>query len=128
MSSQTDLVRSVLEELEILAAGQSVAAEDEDIILRALPSKVAELNARNVCYIGDTDDIPDEYFRPLVKIMANEVSGAFGVSAQKKQILIAEGGKGGDAEQTLKDVVRLRGTRQMLKPDRFWGNRRGWSW
>lgn len=120
MSSQLDFVTAVLEELGVRDPGQPVEAEDRDIILRRLGPKVAELNARNVCAVPDTDDIADEYFLPLVKILAFDCASAFGVTGQKLAELRTQGGKDGEAEWTLKDVVRLRSTEQTLRVDRFW--------
>lgn len=120
MASQLDFVTAVLEELGVRDPGQPVEAEDEDIILRRFAPKVAELNSRNVCYVQDIDDIGDEYFLPLVKIMAYECASAFGITGQKLAELRTQGGKDAEAEWTLKDVVRLRTTDQTMRVDRFW--------
>lgn len=120
MASQLDFVTAVLEELGVRDPGQPVEAEDQNIVLRRLAPKIAELNARNVCFVPDTDDISDEYFLPLVKIMAYDCASAFGVTGQKLAELRSQGGKDGEAEWTLKDVVRLRTTDQTLRVDRFW--------
>lgn len=122
MASQLAFVTAVLEELGVRDPGQPVEAEDQDIILRRLGPKVAELNSRNVCYVPDTDDIGDDYFLPLVKIMAFECASAFGITGNKLAELRSQGGKDGEAEWTLKDVVRLRSTDQTLRVDRFWRN------
>ena len=63
-------------------SGPTGRAEDQNIVLRRFAPKIAELNARNVCFVPDTDDISDEYFLPLVKIMAYDCASAFGVTGR----------------------------------------------
>ena len=119
-NTQLDLITAVLEEMGVRDPGQDIASEDQDIIVRRIPGKVAELNNREVCYIADTDDIEDDLFLPFVKIMAAECATAFGIIGERFQQLKAEGGPQGPAEYALKDAVRLRNTDQTLKLERFW--------
>lgn len=125
MASQADLVRTVLENLGVLAVGQSVTAEDSDAITRRLASKVADLNARAICFIPDTDDFEDAYLLPLAAIMAAECATAFGMSGQKKAELDAGVFP---AEETLRDIVRPRGARQMLQVEPMGVRRYGGRW
>lgn len=120
MATQLDFVTAVMEEMGVLDPGQPVSAEDQGIIVRRLAPKIAELNNRGIAFIADTDDLSDDYFLPLVKIMAAECAKAFGLTGQQLAEIKAEGGKDGPAEWTLKDVVRLRSTDQTLRVDRFW--------
>lgn len=120
MATQLDFVTAVLEELGVRDPGQPIAAEDQDIILRRLAPKVAELNNRNIAFVCDTDDIGDDYFLPLVKIMAAECAKAFGLTGRQLAEVQGNGGPDSKAEWALKDVVRLRNTDQTLRIDRFW--------
>lgn len=112
--TQAELVQVTLQNLGVLAAGQSVAAEDSDLIVLRLEPKAEELNNRNICWISDLDNIDNAMFLPFADIMAAECATVFNVSAPKKQALMALAAR---SEQTLKDVVRLRGTRKNLQTD-----------
>lgn len=123
--SLNDLVQAILEELGVLETGQPVAAEDADIIIRRLFPKLEELNERDVSYI-DADNISNAQFLPLVKIMANEMASAFSINDQMKlSNLKALGGPDGEAEQILKDIVRLRTPRQTMRVELFTRQRYG---
>ena len=126
MKTQADLVVAVLEDLMILEVGQSVTPEDSDTITRRLQPKVEELNARDICYIPDTDNIGDEYFLPLVRIMSAECAPAFGVSKSDREVLEA---KASQAENTLRDIVSNQGTNQMLVTEPgLWRGQNGRWW
>lgn len=122
--TQAELVLAIAENLGVVAAGQSVSAEDNDVIVRRLEPKNEELNARAICYIPDLDDIDDAFFLPFAAVMAAELAGAFGIIGSQKQALNAEAIKG---EAALRDVVRPRGTRQMLNIEQI-GGRRWYGW
>ena len=118
------LVTAVLQELGVLDSGQPVAAEDADAILLRLYPKLEGLNERDVSYI-DIDNITNAQFLPLVKIMAFEMAPAFNITDRVKLAkLELVGGPGGQAEQELKDIVRLRTPRQVLRCETFTGGRR----
>lgn len=122
--TQAELVQTIAENLGVVAAGQSVSAEDNEVIVRRLEPKNEELNARAICYIPDLDDIDDAFFLPFAAVMAAELAGAFGIIGSQKQALNAEAIKG---EAALRDVVRPRGTRQMLNIEQI-GGRRWYGW
>jgi len=121
--TQAELVVAIAENLGVLAAGQSVSAEDNVVIVRRLQPKNEELNARAICFIPDLDDIEDAFFLPFAAVMAAELAGAFGIIGSQKQALDAAAV---NAERTLRDVVRPRGTRQMLAVEQI-GARYGYG-
>lgn len=124
-----DLAVAVLQDLGVLETGQPVAPEDAMTIIGRLYPKLEELNERDIAYI-DADNIANAQFLPLVKIMAAECASAFTiVDPMKLQTLQARGGIGGEAEGTLKDIVRLRTPRQVMRTELFSRNpygRRYW--
>lgn len=122
--TQAELVQTIAENLGVVAAGQSVSAEDNEVIVRRLDPKNEELNARAICYIPDLDDIDDAFFLPFAAVMAAELAGAFGIIGSQKTQLDAAAVKG---EAALRDVVRPRGTRQMLNIEQI-GGRRWYGW
>lgn len=122
-----ELVQAVLEELGVQAVGQPVSAEDSDLVVRRIAPKLEELNLRDVASL-DINNIGVGEFLPLVKIMAYELASSFSITdATKLSVLRAQGGQGGEAEGTLKDVVRLRSPRQTMRVEIFnrptWGRR-----
>ena len=76
-----DLIRRVLGLLEVVAAGQPVAAEDAELVRATLPSVLADLSARGIAAVADTDAIDDAVFLPLAEIIAGAVAADFGVAA-----------------------------------------------
>jgi len=122
--TQADLVLAIAENLGVVAAGQSVSAEDNIVIVRRLQPKNEELNARAICYIPDLDDIDDAFFLPFAAVMASELAAAFGIIGGQKTQLNQEATK---AEAALRDVVRPKGTRQMLAIEQI-GGRRWYGW
>ena len=76
-----DLIRRVLGLLEVVAAGQPVAAEDSELVRMVLPCVLADLSARGVVTIPDADAIGDTVFLPLAEIAAAAAAADFGVAA-----------------------------------------------
>lgn len=131
--STDEIIAAVLEELGVQAVGQPVAVEDSDLVLRRLSPKIEELNARDIASL-DLNNLTPAEFLPFVKIMAWELASAFSITdATKLAMLKAAGDHGGTAEQTLKDVVRLRSPRQLMRVELFnypgrGGRRGGLGW
>jgi len=119
--TQAELIVAILEDLVVLSAGQSVAQEDADVIIRRLSPKVEELNAKDIAFISDLDAIDDAMFLPLVKIMAAEVCPAFGIKGADRDRLQKAAMM---AEDVLRDVVANNGSMQMLGTEpAIWGMR-----
>lgn len=77
--TRVELANGALRRLRKLVAGESpdsVSAQAVDDLIDPL---LANLNARNVIYIGDADDIPDEVYEPLRLRLAWAAAGEFGV-------------------------------------------------
>lgn len=119
-----DLVLAVLQDLGVQATGQPVAAEDATLVLGRIVPKLEELNARDVASL-DVNNLSHAELLSLAKILAWELAPSFSITdAAKLSILRESGAPQGTAEQTLKDVVRLRTPRQTLRVERFTGGYR----
>lgn len=59
-------------------AGQTPSSEDASAIDGYIDPVIAELGNENVVYISDTDEIEDEFFIPLAKLVANAAADEFG--------------------------------------------------
>lgn len=77
--TQADLLQEVLENLGVLAAGQTPEVEDLARVKEKLPSIVALLSATEVVVIPDIENIPDEYFIPLAACVAYSCKQKFGI-------------------------------------------------
>lgn len=77
--SQADLVQEVLENLGVLPAGQLPQLEDTTRVVEKLPSIVASVAAREIVYIPDINNIPQQYFIPFSIIVAYECKDKFGL-------------------------------------------------
>jgi hypothetical protein len=75
-----DLLQEVLENLGVLAAGQTPEQEDLSRVSEKLPSIVSLLSATEVVYIPDINNIPDEWFIPLSNCVAYQCKAKFGIS------------------------------------------------
>jgi hypothetical protein len=76
--TRTQLIARVLSRLGAIQAGETPSAEDSDIVDDELEPVVADLAARGVAVISDLDEIDDEVFPHLSRIVANELAPDFG--------------------------------------------------
>lgn len=86
----SDLKTEVLEELGVLGAGQAAAPEDDNAVDKRVAPVVADLAARGIVYIPDTNDIDDAVFVWLVKVMAENVAPKFGRSTDAAVLQFCE--------------------------------------
>ena len=77
--TQADLLQEVLENLGVLAAGQTPEQEDLSRVSEKLPSIIALLSATEVVAIPDINNIPDEWFIPLAACVAYSCKQKFGL-------------------------------------------------
>jgi hypothetical protein len=77
--TEADLLQEVLENLGVLAAGQTAETEDLNRVSEKLPSIVALLGASEIVYIPDLNNIPDEYFIPFAACVAFHCKSKFGL-------------------------------------------------
>lgn len=90
--TQQDLIVSALQELNALGVGETPSAEDADTIRQYVEPRVAQLAADRVLYVSDVEEIPDEVFIPLAKLIANAAAPKFG-QASKPEVDQAEESK-----------------------------------
>lgn len=78
--SQNDLINEILENIGVLAAGQTANIEDTTRVAELLPSVQPMLAAMEIGYIPDFNAIPQNSFIPLAAICAYICRVKFGVS------------------------------------------------
>lgn len=81
----SDLLQEVLENLGVLAAGQTPEQEDLARVSEKLPSIISTLGATEVVYIPDINNIPDEWFIPLSNCVAYYCKAKFGITGEAAQ-------------------------------------------
>lgn len=58
--------------------GQVPSDEDASALDGYIDSVLAELAVNSIVYIGDADDLPDEYFLSVAELVANAAGNEFG--------------------------------------------------
>lgn len=80
MKTRNDLINRAAQRLGVLGAGQSLSAEDAQIIGDQIEPVIEELSARRVVYIPDPDEIEDAYFNGLADCLAAAVAQDFALA------------------------------------------------
>lgn len=84
MKTPNDVYDEALTAIGAVGAGQTASAEDTLVASTVFRPLLEELAAIDVCYIAvdptddDAEDIPEEMFLPLSKLLANEIAPHFG--------------------------------------------------
>lgn len=101
--TRNDLVYEALANIGVLQAGQTPAPEDFNFIDEKLQSIIDGLHAREIVFVADLNDIPNEWFDPLASIVADACKAKFGIDGDSLQVLMADRQK---AEIDLKVMTR----------------------
>jgi len=82
-----------------------------------------KLNALQICYVPDPNNIPGAWFSDLADILAGEVATKFGSNPDHYTMLIQRGlgmpPGSGSAALSLKQITRGRPTYEILQTDYF---------
>lgn len=103
MATRQDLIALVLENLGVLAAGQSASAEDREAINRRIDPKLRELERREVFAGLTADALDDAVFLYVGDIIAAACRTPFGITGTKADQLAKAAG---EAEAMLKGMAR----------------------
>lgn len=117
MKTRAELVTLVLEDLGVLAAGQTAQIEDTRRVDELAPSIIETLRATEVYYLNDIENIPEEVFVPLSNIVAWGCRNKFGVSDPDELTRMQEAATA--ANTALKTITRGRPTYAPLKTEFF---------
>jgi len=113
-ATKTDLIHRTLRNLGALPQGQSPSAEESQSLSDLIDAMVADLNARDVVYISDSNNLKDEWLIPLGHILAWTAAPEFGAANDQALAALAT-----QAEMRLKHIESIRPTREILKADYF---------
>lgn len=100
--TRAQLVTEAAECLQLIAAGQPLEDDDEDVIDGLVDVLVEQLAADNVVEIEDLTEIPAKYFKALGELLANACATKFGMpyDPNKKQVFEAQLKKTASASPT----------------------------
>lgn len=112
--TRADLIERALKNLGALPAGQSASAEDSLSMDALIDPLLDSLNMREIIYVGDSENIPDEYFIPLGELLAFAASPEFGASLDPARLTMDGRPK---AEDDLRHIQSARPTYQTLEVD-----------
>jgi len=88
--TQAQLITSVLEDLNAIGIGESVASADTTLITTRYTTAVADLDKRRIYTVADTNAIADEAFPHLVRIVAELCAPSFGRETKVDLITASE--------------------------------------
>lgn len=88
--SREDLISRALEELGVIAAGQTASAEDAQTIDNEIGPVLSDLATREIYTWGDPDQIEDDAFVHLAVLLANSKARVFGSQPSEQVRLLAE--------------------------------------
>lgn len=78
IKTRTDLIEAAATELGARTSGQELSDEDRDTIDGKVDPLTMQLSADDVADFADLDQIPSQYFIPLVMLLANVSAPSFG--------------------------------------------------
>lgn len=114
--TRSDLIERALKNLGALPQGQTASAEDSQSMDAFIDPLIETLNQRGIVYIGDSENIPDEYFLPLGECLAFVASPEFGASLDPARLNMSGRPK---AEDDLKCIQSARPTYGVMKIEAF---------
>lgn len=88
--SRENLVLRALVELAVVGSGQAASAEDAARVNVEIEPLMADLASRNIWQWGNPDQIDDDAFIHLAKLLANSVAAPFGKPQDENVRLLSE--------------------------------------
>jgi hypothetical protein len=76
--TRTQLIHRALAAIGALEPGEAPSTEDYNTMDNLVDPLIAQLEADEVVYIGDSEEIPVEYFIPLANLLGNMAGPDFG--------------------------------------------------
>ena len=91
MPTRTDLKQMVGEEATIVAAGETLSAEDNDYLNRRIDAKLAFLLEEGLIPFDVEGTYPQAYMLPLARVIASEVAPGYGMDVAQAEALEQKG-------------------------------------
>ena len=110
------LVNEALDMLGVTAVGQAADPESYAKVDGKVDASLKSLAAREIVYVPDPNDIPDEVFNQLAAIVAEECKTKFGLAPDEVVKLETDRAQ---AETELREMVRGRPTYEAQRAQYF---------
>lgn len=89
MATRTEIIKKVLEKLNVIAEGDSPSADDTTTVGEYYDALLATLTERHVITWGASDEVPDDSVVPIVTIVAADCADFYAVEPQRVSRLMA---------------------------------------
>lgn len=76
--TRNQLIERAAKDLGIIEPGETLATEDRETFDGLVDPLLAQLSAEGIVYIQDDEQIENEYFLPLARLLANIAGPDFG--------------------------------------------------
>src|SRR5262249_22747860 len=116
MRTRAELVNKALDVLGVTAVGQTVDADTAKIVNDDLDTVLKSLASRQLCYVPDPSQIPDEIFVQLGILLADANKNNFGLQQDELDKLNAAVLQ---AESQIREIVRGRPTYERQRAEYF---------
>lgn len=116
MRTQADLVQRALDVLGVTAIGQTMDADTAKIVSDEVDTALKMLAAREIVYVPDPDNIPEEVFLQTAICLAGAVKQNFGLQTDeldRLNMLVTQ------AEGELREMTRGRPTYERLRAEYY---------
>ncbi|KQO88885.1 hypothetical protein ASF36_23960 [Methylobacterium sp. Leaf90] len=126
VSTVFDPVQVALEQLGIVAAGQTASAADRAVVEARVQPKLLELRGRDICGVTDLSELSTELQNAFARILAADCALSFSeVTPQRLVLLLAAVP---EAESILRYQSFVYDARRPMRVEPFWGRRRCGGW
>ncbi|POR42569.1 hypothetical protein [Methylobacterium sp. V23] len=117
MRTREDLIKRVLKDVGVLAAGQQPSDEDRAEIDDLIEPVCAKLLADEVAKVNG-DEIDDAVYLPLAAIIAEAAMVPFGIGGTRAQEMMANAER---ARTSLQLAYKVYDARPPMRVEPFWG-------
>ena len=118
-NTREDLIRTTLDELKVTSYGTPPSAEEHNAVDERIDGILAELSARNICTVANTDEIPSELMVPLAQVMARYLGSRFSVAIDELERMFGPESHPYSAENRLRAINRAAPVGAPAQPDYF---------
>jgi len=117
--TRDDLIRACLDELKVTSYGTPPSAEEHNAVDERIDGILAELSARSIVTVGNTDQIPAEIMLPLGQILARYLGSRFSVMVEELERMFGPEAHPHSPENRLRAINRSAPVGAPVQPDYF---------
>jgi hypothetical protein len=117
--TREDLIRACLDELKVTSYGTPPSAEEFAAVDDRIDGILAELSARSIVTVGNTDQIPNELIVPLGQVLARHLGARFSVMVDELERMLGPEAHPFSPENRLRSINRSAPVGAPVQPDYF---------